>query len=472
MTYRIQEQPAGSPAASSVASADGAASEMKRKPVGRLTSLDAFRGFIMIMLAAGGFGISRLAQTDESGPLWNVVDAGTLDRLAFHFSHPPWESSVIPGTDEPGTGTPWLRVGVSFWDLIQPAFLFMVGVAMPFSSARRAGLGQSAWKRAWHALVRAGVLVLLGVFLASAWQPATNWIFTNVLAQIGLGYFFAYLLLRRPRWVQWTALAVILVGTWIGIHVSPVPVDHDPEAVGASYEQREIFNEPFRQWSKNGNAFHFFDVWLLNLFPRAEGEPFEYNSGGYQTLNFVPSIGTMLLGILCGQLLLSGLPPRKKLAWLLLAALVCWGLGVLAGATCCPVVKRIWTPAWVLFSGGYVIGMLALFYLLFDMLPLRRLAFPLVVVGMNSIAVYLMGQLLRGWFTREIVQKHFGWGVEGMLGFLAMRLDLADRLGTSAAETGPVMYVTFQPVVDAVSALLVIWLIAYWMYRKKIFIRI
>lgn len=441
-------------------------------PAGRLVSLDAFRGFIMIMLAASGFGLAHLAGSSDDSPLWNIVDRSTLEKLAFHFEHPPWQSSFVPGTQDASVGSPWLHVGVSFWDLIQPAFMFMVGVAMPFSYARRASMGQSPWKRTCHALVRAIVLVLLGVFLYSLRSTSTNWIFPNVLAQIGLGYFFAYLLLGQPRWLQVTALVVILVGTWTGMQVYQVPQDFTPSQVNAHFERGELYDPPYRQWSKNGNAFHAFDVWFLNLFPRPEGEPFEYNAGGYTTLNFVPSIGTMLLGILCGQLLLSSMPPRKKFLYLVGAALLCWGLGVVAGATCCPIVKRIWTPSWVLFSGGYVIGMLALFYLVFDLLPFKRLAAPLVVVGMNSIAVYMMGELLRGWFNDKIVHIHFDWLVNGILTRIAQLTNIVDKLDVESGNVGDAMYLTFQPTVDAVTALIVIWLIAYWLLRQRIFIRI
>ena len=121
------------------------------------------------------------------------------------------------------------------------------------------------------------------------------------------------------------------------------------------------------------------------------------NRGGYTTLNFIPSIGTTLLGILCGQLLLSSEKRAlEKLGLLVALAAGCFVLGVAAHMTVCPIVKRIWTPSWVLFSGGYVIAMLAVFYLLFDILPLRLLAFPLVVVGTNSILIYMLGQTVSG----------------------------------------------------------------------------
>ena len=103
--------------------------------------------------------------------------------------------------------------------------MFMVGVAMPFSVLRRSAAGQASWKRLIHALIRSVVLVLLGVFLYSLQHPRTNWIFPNVLAQIGLGYFFVYLLLNRSKRIQLTALALILVGYWSLFYFNPAPED-------------------------------------------------------------------------------------------------------------------------------------------------------------------------------------------------------------------------------------------------------
>ena len=427
----------------------------------------------MVMLAASGFGLAQLARHDEDRPVWRIVDRDVLQSLAFHFDHPPWQSSYVPGTQRPGEGNPWLRWSVSFWDLIQPAFMFMVGVALPFSVGRRRQEGESPGKRWRHALLRAVVLVLLGVFLSSQDTSSTNWIFPNVLSQIGLGYFFVYLLAQRSPRVQIAALVLILVGTWAAVQFYPQPASWQPEEVNASAERGEVLSAPFAQWSNNSNAFHDFDVWILNLFPRPESEgPFLFNRGGYQTLNFVPSMATTLLGVLCGQLLLSPLPARRKLLYLLLAALGCWALGVIAGATCCPVVKRIWTPSWVLFSGGYVIGLFALWFALFDMLPLRRLAFPLVVVGMNSILVYMLGQLSRSWLIDQVVVIHFGGAIESVLGWVAVQSGWPAALGTAPASAGEAAYIAFAPIINSVAALLAIWLIAWWLYRQRIFFRI
>ncbi|MGE0375175.1 MAG: hypothetical protein AB7Q45_07130 [Planctomycetaceae bacterium] len=326
------------------------------------------------------------------------------------------------------------------------------------------------------------VLVLLGVFLYSVGSPRTNWIFPNVLAQIGLGYFFAYLLLGRRHWIQWTALGGILIGYGLFFRQYSVPPDYDFAAVNASADRGEVYSDRFAPWSKNGNAAHAFDVWFLNLLrnPSDEDlaaagatrdaeswapetlrkwlfenpEAFSFNGGGYQTLNFVPSIGTTLLGILCGQLLI-----KRRKPWRTVGILAAWGagcmlIGLLAGEFVCPIVKRIWTPSWVLFSGAYVIWMLAAFYVVFDILPLRKLAFPLAVVGMNSIAIYLMGELIRGWTSSRVVSIHLTGLLQTIFGEGAMADDMYGRLIMPTA--------TFA----------VFWLIAWWMYRRRYFIRI
>jgi len=446
----------------------------------RMVSLDAYRGFIMIMLAANGFGIAALARLKKDNAVWETFSFERFQNLKFHFTHPDWAS--IQG---------WM--GVSFWDLIQPSFMFMVGVAMPLSYARRTVMGSSTQRRLLHAAWRAVVLTLMGVFLYSLRSPQTNWVFTNVLAQIGLGYFFAYLLLSVSVQSQLIAFAAILFGYWGWFMMNPPPESYDYAAVKASAEKGEVYEEQFAPWSKNANAAHFFDVWLLNALRSPESEAttsnppanstddaaadepqeqaaaapggirkwwfsaperYEFNAGGYTTLNFIPSIATTLLGILCGQLLMGSESSGRKLLTLFVMGAVCLALGILAHHTVCPIVKRIWTPSWVLFSGGYVIWLLAGFYFLFDMLPFQRLAFPLVVVGMNSIAMYMMGQLLRPWVTNSIVTTHFGGLLQSIFGPGAVS---ADAIGAIVLPTA-----TF----------IVFWLVAFWLYRNRYFVRV
>jgi predicted acyltransferase len=422
---------APAPVAADLAAGGGA------KPA-RLVSLDAYRGFIMVMLAAAGFGIARLAQLPADAPVWQTLDYGWWQGLRSQFEHPEWVSRFG-----------WM--GVAFWDLIQPAFMFMVGVAMPYSYARRESLGHSRWQRLGHAVWRGLVLVLLGVFLQSQSTSQTNWMFANVLAQIGLGYVFVYLLLGRRWMVQAAAFAAILIGYWFFFFSYTPPAGYGYAAVKATEEA--VFEGRFASWSKNANAGHQFDRWFLNQFPRPNDEEFQYNPGGYLTLNFVPSIATMLLGVFCGQLLLSGRKPWQKFGILVAGGAACMLLALLAAEYACPVVKRIWTPSWVLFSGAYVIWMLAGFYLVFDLLPLKWLAFPLVVVGMNSLAMYLMGQLLRPWAIKT-VHTHFDELLESVLGSRALADDMFGRL------------------LEPTAALVVFWLIAFWLYRQRLFIRV
>lgn len=422
------------------------------EPPARLASLDAYRGFIMTMLAAVGFGMYSFTTLPPDAPVWNTLDYEIWHPLAFHFEHPVWQSNF----DLPGQEAWYWKIGVSFWDLIQPAFMFMVGVAMVFSYAKREALGHSTARRAGHAFWRALVLVLLGVFLASNGRSQTDWNFVNVLAQIGLGYLFVYALLGRKFWIQLVALVVILAGYWLFFYLYTPPDDYNYAKVGATMEEGTLLEGQMAPWSKNANAAHDVDVWLLNQFPRPKSEPFEFNEGGYTTLNFIPAIGTMLLGVFCGRLLRSQARWWQKFFLLVFGGAVCMALGVVAGEFACPIVKRIWTPSWVLFSGGWVIWMLAAFYLLVDLCRLRWLAFPLIVVGMNSIAMYMMGQLMRPWSLGQI-KTHFLGLLQHIELWTGTRY-LADNL--------------YGHVIWPTAIFLFFWLIIFWMYRQKFFVKI
>ena len=397
--------------------------------VGRVASLDAYRGLIMIVLAGGAFGLRQVAAKQPDDLTWQQV--------AFHFSHPEWNSLFG-----------WLKV--SFWDLIQPAFMFMAGVAVPFSIARRTMMGQSTLRRTLHCFWRCFLLVALGVFLASTGSSQTRFEFTNVLAQIGLGYGVVYLIAAYRVRLQIASLVGVLVVSWgLFLFLEPSRTDDfDTGQVGEMEHEKFKTLVRFSPWVKGDNFAATVDRKLLNAFPRPDGKAYESNRGGYQTLNFLPSIGTMLLGLLAGGLLQSRVGKWKKLFYLLLAGAACMAIALPMGWFLCPIVKRIWTPSWVLFSGAWVLWGLAGFYLLFDLLPLKWLAFPMVVVGMNSLVMYMMGQLLRPWITR-MMSIHLDWLVN--------------------AQSTFGQYVS---VYEYMTALLVMWGICYWMYRKKLFVRL
>jgi heparan-alpha-glucosaminide N-acetyltransferase len=334
--------------------------------------------------------------------------------------------------------------GCAFWDLIQPSFMFMVGVAMPFSYANRRARGET-WSRMFgHALRRSAILIALAVFLASNGSRYTHYSFVNVLGQIGLGYTFVFLLLGRRPAVQLAAAVAILVADWLLFALYPLPDAEFPFARYGAGETGIMMPSFFAHWNKNTNAAAAFDRWFLNLFPQPPDHPFLFNEGGYTTLNFIPSMATMIFGVLAGELLRSARDRIAKLRTLILAGAVCWSLGLILDLTACPIVKRIWTPSWTLFSTGWTCWMLAAFYSVIDVAGYRRWSFPLVVVGMNSIAIYLMAQLMKP-FVAASLRTHLGPGI----------------------FTGP-----YGPLIRASSILLVFWLICFWMYRQRIIIKI
>jgi len=385
----------------------------------RLASVDAFRGAIMLLMASSGFGIPQIAEKFPDDPLWKF--------LGYEFEHAPWS-------------------GCTLWDLIQPAFMFMVGVALPWSVANRRARGESFARMFGHALWRAALLVLLAVFLTSAWSKQTEWRFTNVLAQIGLGYPILFLLAFAGRPAQWFSAFGILLAYWLAfaLHSLPPP-SFDWQAMGVPADWPHLTGFA-AHWEKNANFAATTDLWLLNLFPHIA--PFTHSSGGYQTLNFIPSLATMIFGLLAGELLHSDVSLTHKSTRLAMAGLAGVVLGAtIAAAGLCPIVKRIWTPSWTIFSGGLVSLVLAAFVAVIDGRGWKRWAFPLLVAGVNPITLYLLWQLAPG-FVRQHLKTH---------------------LGQSIFESAGSIYV---PMLERVVVLFVFWLILLWMYRRKIFIRI
>ncbi len=384
----------------------------------RLASIDAFRGFVMLLMMGEVLELRRVAQALPESGLWQW--------LAHHQSHVAW-------------------VGCSLHDLIQPSFSFLVGVALPFSLARRTAEGQPQWQRTLHAFWRALVLILLGVFLRSTYADHTCWTFEDTLSQIGLGYGFLYLLGLRSVRTQWISLGIILVGYWLLFALYPLPgPDFDWARAGTSPDR--MLPGFAAHWSLNTNPAWAFDTWFLNLFPPAQW--FKFNGGGYSTLSFIPTLGTMILGLIAGGVLRGGLAPMQKVRWLALAGLAGLASGWLLGALgICPVVKKIWTPSWVLFSGGWGFLFLAGFYLILDVWNRRSWAFPLMVIGMNSIAAYMIAHLWVG-FIEKALPRHFGTAWFHFAGS------------------------AYEPLLFGAGVLFTEWLILWWMCRRKILLRV
>jgi predicted acyltransferase len=399
-----------------------AAREFKPVPAQTVTrnlALDAYRGFVMLLMMAEVLRLARVSQAFPGSWFWGL--------LAYNQTHVEW-------------------AGCSLHDLIQPSFSFLVGAALPFSIASRLAKGGSFRSMFVHALWRSLVLVALGVFLRSTHSTQTYFTFEDTLSQIGLGYPILFLLgFKPPRW-QWIALAVILTGYWMAWALYPVPgAGFDWQAVGVPAGWDHNFTGFAAHWNKNANFGNAFDQWFLNLFPRTK--PFVSNSGGYLTLSFIPTLGTMILGLVAGRWVRTA-APRVPMRPMLIAGAAGIASGLLLHALgICPVVKRIWTPSWTLFSGGACFLLLAAFSWVIEVKGWRKWAFPLVVIGMNSIAAYLMAHL----FEEFIVSSfHIHLGPH-FFGFLGSGL---------------------EPFLEGIAILLAYWLMLFWMYRRKIFLRI
>lgn len=385
----------------------------------RNVAVDAYRGLVMLLMMGEVMSFARVAHSYPGSLFWHV--------LAFNQTHVEW-------------------AGMSLHDTIQPGFTFLVGVALPYSIHSRIKKGQSFGRQLAHTFWRSLLLIALGIFLRSTHSSQTYFTFEDTLTQIGLGYTLAFVLAYcRPRW-QWISLAAILFGYWLAWALYPAPgANFNYAAVGVPGDWHHNFSGFAAHWNKNSNLGQAFDLWFLNLFPRASR--FVYNDGGYLTLSFIPTLGTMILGLFAGQWFRAAAPkiPVRRFVVVGLSLMIAGLLLHITGI--CPIVKRIWTPSWTLFSGGVCYLFLAAFAWVIDVKNNRRWAFPLVVVGMNSIAAYLIAELSRDFVISSL---HIN------LGYRIFRLFGA----------------ALEPLMLGVAVMLIYWLILYWMYRRKLFLRI
>jgi predicted acyltransferase len=345
----------------------------------RSVSLDAYRGLIMIFLVSAGFGFGAL----KDHPVWGAV--------AHQVDHVPWGGMVL-------------------WDLIQPAFMFMVGVALPYSMAQRAAAG--FWWNFGHVARRALILVFLSQLFTVVHSGQFQFGLINVLSQIAFTYTICFLIMHLPVAGQVVSAAALLAGHWALFVAFPGP------------------QGPF---SQTGNVGQVIDQWLLGRnYP-----------GLYVTINFISSTVTTLAGVWAGLLLRSPRPQLEKLKLLAISAAACLA-GGMALALVNPMVKRIWTASFTIYSLGWVLAGLAACYWLVDIRGNRRLVFPLVVVGMNSIFAYCVSQLMRGSIHRSV-------------GVFTGRFEWVGELA---------------PVLHACATLAVIWYLCWWLYQRKLFIKV
>jgi predicted acyltransferase len=249
----------------------------KQANVIRLQSADVYRGFVMLLMMAEVLQFHKVAEALPQSGFWQF--------MSFHQSHVEW-------------------LGCSLHDLIQPSFTFLVGVVLPLSIASRKGKNESYSKMLLHTIWRAFVLVFLGVFLRSMHARMTYYTFEDTLSQIGLGYIFLFLLGFSTWKVQLASLMAILIGYWAFFAlypIQPTPANYMDINVAADWSSN--LKGFAAHWNINANPAWAFDRWFLNLFPRET--PFVGSPGGYSTLSFIPTLATMIFGLLIGNVMNS-----------------------------------------------------------------------------------------------------------------------------------------------------------------------
>ncbi len=412
-----------------------ATSNADSKPSVRIASVDVYRGMVMFLMLAEMLHLYDLKKL-VTGQGWLSQAAGWL---AFHTTHVAWR-------------------GCSLHDMIQPSFSFLVGTAMALSIVARGSKGQSWANMLLHAINRSFVLVFLGIFLRSLRSPSTNFTFDDTLTQIGLGYWILFLLSGLSLRGLVVSVAVILFGYWLAFVCYPAPgADFPFDEYGVDSKWREHYEGIASHFNKNSNLASAVDRWWMNLFPREK--PFTYSGGGYCMLSFIPTLGTMLLGLIAGKLLQWDTTLVRKQLLLWTAAVLCISLALVVDALgLCPIVKRIWTPTWALWSGGLCFVWLAMLNMICDIGGYKRWGFPFLVIGANSIAAYVMSWTMKE-PIRFAIERHFGYPIENFNGFLSKWFQLENPQAMKTLVMGTL-------------TLGVMWLILLWLYRKRIFLKI
>ena len=358
----------------------------------RLLSLDAYRGLTMFLLVAGGAGVFRALRDPFYADSF-------LGPLLIQFTHHEWN-------------------GLYFWDLIQPFFMFIVGVAMPFAFAKRLAGGSTGIQRFKHVLYRSTMLFFLGVFLHSFGANMPAWELWNVLTQLSFTYLVAYLLMNKGTKTQIGFTIGLLILTELFYRLWGVPG----------------FDQPF---VKDHNFGSWMDMVLMGKLN---------NGGGWVAINCVPTTAHTMWGVLCGKLLMSEKSENGKLF-----RLIGFGLGMIilgyALNPVTPIIKRICTSSFVIVSGGWAILTLAIFYWIVDIKKKVKWASFAMIVGMNSIFIYMVANTIGS----DSVKKSVAIFTNGFLSWMG------------------------DPIVNLLTALLTLagyWYLCYWLYKRRVFIKI
>jgi predicted acyltransferase len=362
---------------------------------GRVASLDALRGFDMFWII-GGDAISRSLPAITSAP-WARF-------LAGQFKHKPW-------------------AGFTFYDLIFPLFLFIIGAVFPFSLLKRAEKGKERWKLYARVVKRTLLLILLGLIAGGVLRfDFANMRWTGVLQRIGLCYFLAAILVLNTKVRTQVAVFVgILLVYWAAMALIPVP------GHGAGVMTPE------------GSLHSYIDQ---KVMPGKISEEFYGPGDSLGAASTLPAVCSVLLGVFAGYWLKSGRSGKVITLGLAAAGIACLAAGYAWGLVF-PIIKHIWTSSYVLWEGGWCLLLLALFYWLIDVKGWSRWAFFFVVIGTNAILVY---------FGQEVVD------FEGIARFF---LDGVERYAYVLA-----------PLVIPLGALAAKWLVLLFLHRRRIYFKV
>ncbi|HTX77517.1 MAG TPA: heparan-alpha-glucosaminide N-acetyltransferase domain-containing protein [Terracidiphilus sp.] len=338
--------------------------------------------------------------------------------------------------------------GLTPTDLVFPTFVFVVGVSVVFSTEARRARGAARAELARHTVIRAIILVLLGIVVNSfPFFHLDHMRFYGVLQRIGVCYLVVALfyLFDRRAWTKWAALAVALVGYWALVRWVPVP--------GLGVPGRDI---PFMDMNRNLVSWidqHLFPHHLYLYSP-------DFNVRDPEgLLSDLPAIGTALMGVLTGIWLRTGRSARDKFGGLALASACSLVLGYLWSMEF-PLNKNMWTSSFVLVAGGYSLALLALCYWLAEVRNWRTgWTWPWLVFGSNAIVAYMISELLASslWaITAGMMHGH----PQSLEGFLAMHTvrHIGNPAWSAFAWSVGFTAVCFLPV--------------WAMWRKKIFVKI
>ncbi len=359
----------------------------------RVTSIDVFRGFTMFLLIG------------ESTGLWghiNKIQGSSIAQfIGAQLHHHEWH-------------------GLNFWDLIQPFFMFIVGVAIPFAVANRIKKGDSKKQILQHAFRRSLLLLFLGWALYCVGPGEIVFRFQDVLAQLSVTYLVAFLIMRKSFSFQLIFTLIILLLSDLAYRFFPV----------------DGFNHPWE-------AYHNLGAWM-NM--KIEGVD---KTSIWASVNAIPTIAHTVWGVLFGQLLMSDRPVRKKIQLMLMAGLAALFIGFsLDLMNITPIIKKIATSSFVFVSGGWAILALCFFYWVIDVRKLfAKSSKFFIIVGMNCISIYLFFELGGARFVSRIfvpfTKLLFSWGG-----------DLTIEIMTSLATWGA------------------LWYLCYWLFKNRIFIKI